>query len=158
MRYFTNPLKTGDIYVHAQTVCTSPRGGGPGNEARVTLVGISKITVQDIVWFTDNWDPGTTTQDYVSQLLFMSLYQQMWNLCDRWPRPEVLSCPVLSCPVLTCPVHAQAHFLTMHAGLIDLFSDFRYVRPVLNLAYQLIIQLNCLQTVKGVKSGCSVCI
>jgi len=34
---------------------SSGRGGeGPGNEARVTLVGISKITVQEIVWFTDN--------------------------------------------------------------------------------------------------------
>ena len=35
IRYFTNPLKTGDIYVHAQTVCTRPLlgGEGPGNEA-----------------------------------------------------------------------------------------------------------------------------
>ena len=58
-RYFTNPLKTGDIYAHAQTVCTRPLlgeggGEGPGNEARVTLVGIRKIAVQEIVWFTDN--------------------------------------------------------------------------------------------------------
>ena len=31
--YFTNPLKTGDIYVHAQTVCTRPLlGGGGGGE------------------------------------------------------------------------------------------------------------------------------
>ena len=29
-----NPLKTGDIYAHAQTVCTRPLlGGGAGNEA-----------------------------------------------------------------------------------------------------------------------------
>ena len=36
LRYFTNPLKTGDIYAHAQTVCTRPLlgGEGPGNEAK----------------------------------------------------------------------------------------------------------------------------
>ena len=35
IRYFTNPLKTGDIYLHAQTVCTRPLlgGEGPGDEA-----------------------------------------------------------------------------------------------------------------------------
>ena len=37
IHYFTNPLKTGDIYTHAQTVCTRPllREEGPGNEATV---------------------------------------------------------------------------------------------------------------------------
>ena len=37
IRYFTNPLKTGDIYAHAQTVCTRPLlggGEGPGDEAK----------------------------------------------------------------------------------------------------------------------------
>ena len=37
--YFTNPLKTGDIYALVQTVCTRPllRGEGPGDEANTAI-------------------------------------------------------------------------------------------------------------------------
>ena len=37
IRYFTNPLKTGDIYGHAQTVCTRPLLRGRGLGVRLPL-------------------------------------------------------------------------------------------------------------------------
>ena len=56
--FYESPKNWGYLCACANSVYqASPRGGGgegPGNEARVTLVGISKITVQEIVWFTDN--------------------------------------------------------------------------------------------------------